>query len=126
VVSSLVQLLRIASFVICVIVIASFAIFVIDQTKTASKQQAEEVTNGPAVVTNGSAGKSGSGTTSSNKPGSVHKAIDEASNELTSPFAGLVSASSSEWLIRGVKLLLALAVYGFGLGYIARVLRVRV
>ncbi len=56
----------------------------------------------------------------------MHRTIDEASEELTSPFAGLVSGSSSEWVIRGVKLLLALAVYGFGLSYLARVLRVRV
>ena len=119
-VSTIVRLLRIASFIICAIVIASFAIFVVDQTKTASAHQTAEVSSGPATPSN----PGGSG--SSNKPGAVHKAIDEASNELTSPFAGLVSGSSSEWLVRGVKLLLALVVYGFGLGYLARVVRVRV
>ena len=56
----------------------------------------------------------------------MHSRLDEASEQLTSPFAGLVSGSSSEWVIRGVKLLLAFAVYGFGLSYLARVLRVRV
>jgi hypothetical protein len=126
VVSLIVRLLRIASFVICAIVIASFAIFVVDQTKTASKHQTEEVSSGPPVASTQSPGESGSATKSSNKPGSAHKAIDEASDELTSPFAGLVSGSSSEWLTRGVKLLLALAIYGFGLSYLARVLRVRV
>jgi hypothetical protein len=56
----------------------------------------------------------------------VHKALDEASGQLTSPFAGVMSGSSSEWATRIVELLLALVVYGFGLGYIARALRVRV
>ena len=56
----------------------------------------------------------------------MHKKIDEASDYFTSPFAGIVSGSSSEWVVRGVKLLLALLVYGFGLGYLARVIRVRV
>ena len=111
---------------ICLIVIASFAIFAIEQTNTASKHQVEEVSGGPAVTSSASHGASGSGGASATHESGVHKAIDEASQQLTSPFAGLVSGSSSEWLIRGVKLLLALVVYGFGLGYLARVLRVRV
>ena len=44
----------------------------------------------------------------------VKKAIDEASGELTSPFSGLLSGSSSEWAIRGTKLLLALLVVWVG------------
>jgi hypothetical protein len=116
VVSPIVKLLRFASIVICMIVIASFAIFVYGQTKTASKHQVEEVSGGPTVTTS----------TGPTHESAIHEAIDEASQQLTSPFAGVVSGSSSEWVIRGVKLLLALAVYGFGLGYLARVLRVRV
>jgi hypothetical protein len=112
VISTIVKLLRFASIVICVIVIASFAIFVVGQTKSASKHQVEAVRGRPSV------------TTSTHKS-SLHKAIDEAAQELTSPFAGIVSGSSSEWVIRSVKLLLALAVYGFGLGFLARALRVR-
>ena len=99
------------------IVVASFAIFVLGQTSSASKHQSEEVSNGPNITTS-----TGQGSHES----SVHEAIDEASQQLTSPFAEVVSGSSSEWLIRGVKLLLALAVYGFGLSYLARVLQVRV
>jgi hypothetical protein len=115
VIPPLVKVIRFASIAICVIVVASFAIFALGQTKTASKHQAEEVSNGPNVTTTATTHEDG-----------LHKAIDEASQQLTSPFAGVVSGSSSEWLIRGVKLLLALVVYGFGLGYLARVLRVRV
>jgi hypothetical protein len=111
-------LLRLASFVICAIVIVSFALFALDQTKSASGHQTEEITNGPS----GAASKS-SATAHENV---VHRTIDEASEKLTSPFAGIISATSSEWLIRGVKLLLALAVYGFGIGYLARVILVRV
>jgi len=113
---SIVRLLRLASLVICVIVIASFAIFVVNQSKSASAHQTQEIANGSSTVN----------TPTSTHEGSVHKTIDEASEQLTSPFAGVVSGSSSEWVVRGVKLLLALAVYGFGLSYLARVLRVRV
>jgi hypothetical protein len=117
--SLIVRFLRLASFVICLIVVASFVIFAAGQTKSASKHQTEELSGKvrPGTSSTGDA---------STHESSLHKDIDEASEELTSPFAGIVSGSSSEWLIRGVKLALALAVYGFGLGYLARVLSVRV
>jgi hypothetical protein len=126
VVSLIVRLLRFASIAICIIVIASFAIFAVDQTQSASKHQTEEITGGPSVTAGTRGGATGSSATSSAHESTIHETIDEASDQLTSPFAGVVSGSSSEWVIRGVKLLLALAVYGFGLGYLARMLRVRV
>jgi len=113
------RLLKLASIAICAIVIASFAVFAIDQTKSASNRQTEQLNTGVVAPGNTAARRA------SNTSG-LHKAIDEASGELTSPFSGLLSGSSSEWAIRGTKLLLALLVYGFGLGYLARVLRVRV
>jgi hypothetical protein len=117
--SLIVRILRLASIVICLIVVASFAIFAFDQTKSASNHQTE------AVSGKSSAG-SGASQTATTHQSALHKDIDKASDELTSPFAGVVSGSSSEWVVRGVKLLLALAIYGFGLSYLARVLAVRV
>jgi hypothetical protein len=121
VLSLVVRLLRLASLVICLIVIASFAIFVVNQTSSASTHQQEEIT-GPAA----SPRSPGSSKTSSPHESTLHKTIDDASNELTSPFSGITSGSSSEWAIRGVNLLLSLLVYGFGLGFLARMIRVRV
>jgi hypothetical protein len=122
--ASLIKLLRFVSIGICLIVIASFATFAIGQTKTASGHQSEALeTPAEAAATNAAAAANAGHST--HHESSVHKALDEASSELTSPFAGLVSGSS-EWATRGGRLLLALAVYGFGLGYLARVLRVRV
>jgi hypothetical protein len=123
VLASVVRLLRIASIVICLIVGVSFLVFVVDQTKSASGHQQEQLTNGPAGASTSAASAPSAPV---NHENSVHRTIDDAANTLTSPFAGAVSGSSSEWVIRGVKLLLALAVYGFGLGYVARALRVRV
>jgi hypothetical protein len=114
--AALIKLLRLAAFVICLIVVASFVAFAVTQTKSASGRQQEQIATGTSVKT---------ATTPVRHEGSVRKALDEVSDELTSPFDGLIS-SSSEWATRGVKLLLALIVYGFGLGYLARVLRVRV
>lgn len=116
----IVRLLRLASVVISLIAVVSFVLFAANQTKSASGHQQEQLN---AEAPGGRPAVQHSGT---EHEGSVRKALDEASNELTSPFAGIVSGSNSEWTIRGVKLLLALIVYGFGLGYLARVLRVRV
>ncbi|HME03031.1 MAG TPA: hypothetical protein VKG38_08370 [Solirubrobacteraceae bacterium] len=120
---SIVRLLRLASFLICAIVIASFVIFAINQTGSASKGQQEAVLTTTRATSNSA---TVAAATAPHHEGAVRKLIDEAASSLTSPFSALTSGSSSEWAIRGAKLLLALVVYGFGLGYLARVLRVRV
>lgn len=114
-------LLRLASRIICLIVIVSFAIFAVEQTSSASTHQQNEINeSGPP---GSSAPKKES---SSKNEGAVHEAIDEASSSLTSPFSGVTAGWQNQWAIRGVLLALALLVYGFGLGFLARTLRVRV
>ena len=121
-VASIVRLLRLASIAICLIVIASFVLFAINETKSASGRQQESLANGgPATTTTGSQSSS----SAPKHESAVHKAIDEASSKLTSPFSDVLS-SSSEWAKRSATLLLALLIYGFGLGFLARFLRVRV
>lgn len=117
-------LLRLGSRIACAIVLVSFALFAIDQAGSASAQQQNEVNESASA---GSAGAKPKSTASAKKgEGGVREAIDEASSTITSPFAGAVAGVHNEWATRGVRLLLALLVYGFGLGYLARVLRVRV
>jgi hypothetical protein len=120
VIAPFVRLLRLASLVICAIVIASFAVFAVDQTKSASNHQQEQINTGSSPSGSEGAAKGRS------HEGGFHKAIDDASSRLTSPFSGVLSGSSSEWATRATKLLLALLVYGFGLGFLARFLAVRV
>ena len=117
--SALSRVLRLASLVICLVAIASFVLFAVNQTSSASTHQQESL-NG-AATTNPAPANS-----SPRHVGSVHKAIDDATNELTSPFSGVTAGSSNEWVLRGGKLLFALLVYGFGLGFLARAIRVRV
>jgi hypothetical protein len=118
-----VRLLRLASIVICLIVIASFAAFAIDQTKGASSEQTEQLSSEVPGAKPADA-KPAPGTVAHES--SARKTLDEASNKLTSPFNGITSGFSSEWASRGVKLLLALVVYGFAVGYVVRFLSVRV
>ena len=111
-------LLRVASRIVCLIVIVSFAIFVLEQTSEASSNQQNEVTGANSTAPAHAAKPKHEST--------VHKVIDEAAKALTSPFSGVTAGSSSQWAIRGVGTVLALLVYGLGVGYLARMLRIRV
>ncbi|HUB74583.1 MAG TPA: hypothetical protein VL979_11165 [Solirubrobacteraceae bacterium] len=112
----IVKLMRVCSLVLCAIVLLSFGAFVLERTSGASQHQQEEVSQGAAAHSH----------EGSSRHSAVRNALDEASASVTSPFAGLLSGTSSEWASRGGKVVLALLLYGFGLGYLARVLRVRV
>jgi hypothetical protein len=118
--AAIVRLVGVGSIVACTIVIASFALFAVNQTSTASTKQQQSLASGGALATPIQPGNAGS-----SHKGPVRKAIEEASEWLTSPFAGVTSGSHSEWAIHGVDLLFALVVYGFGVGFLARTLRVR-
>jgi hypothetical protein len=116
VLSPLAGLLRLASFLLCLIVIVSFALFAINQTGNASTHQQRELNNEPTTSSTNEGAPS---------KGSARERIDEASEAVTSPFDAATNGMSSQWAIRGTDLALALVVYGFGLGFIARMIRVR-
>ncbi len=105
------RLLVTISVVCCFLVGASFVMFGRDQLAGASKQQQNEIVAGMSP-----------------SPGNVpikpdrqqpRKFIDDAAQALTKPFASIVP-SSSAWVSRGVPTILALIVYGVGLGYLSR------
>jgi hypothetical protein len=126
VVLSIVRLLRLASFIVCAILLTSFAFFAVDQTRSASARQSESLgpSLGPALASASTGPTSAPAHAPSSSP--VRGALDDAANTLTAPFSGIVPASHSEWAVRISELLIALLAYGFGLGYLARVLRIRV
>jgi hypothetical protein len=117
----LAAILRWVSRIVCAIVVVSFAIFAVNQTSSASTQQQEALkgTNGGPAATSAPAA-------APSHENAVHEAIDEAATKLTSPFSGITAGSTSQWAVRGVGTVMALLVYGVGLGYLARVLRIRV
>jgi hypothetical protein len=46
--------------------------------------------------------------------------VDDVNDVLLSPFAGLTDSSGSKWVRRSIPALIALLVYGFGGGFLAR------
>jgi hypothetical protein len=119
VLSTLAAALRLASLILCLIVGVSFVLFAIHQTSDASAHQ-QHVVNAP----NEPQKRAGSAATR-DEAGSPRKTIDEATETVTSPFSSVTEGWSSEWSKRGVLLLLTLAIYGFGFGFVARFMRVR-
>jgi hypothetical protein len=130
VLSPLAGLLRLASIVLCLIVGVSFALFAISQTSNASAHQQGELNGEIPPPQEGqssaeaAASQKASGDGKAAK-GSARRRIDEVAETVTAPFSFVADNASSAWLKRGLLLLLTLAVYGFGLSFVARAIRVR-
>jgi hypothetical protein len=99
--------LRTCSFLCCALVVASFGLFSISQASGASKQQVAALS-----ATAPSAARS-------HPPGQPKRFIDGAARFLTTPFRSFLP-SSSMWAAEIAGTLCALALYGFGLGYLSR------
>jgi hypothetical protein len=127
--SSLAGLALFASRIACLIVLAAFVVFAVNQTSSASVHQQNEL-NGSAAPAGASAGGASGGASgsaaSTRQESSLHRTLDEAANTLTSPFAGVVASSNSEWVVQLVRTALALLVYGLGIAFLVRFIRVRV
>ena len=111
--------LRFAAIACSLLVIAGWGWFAIDETSAASEQTQAEI-----------AGQQASRTVSPDPDterereqvnSKLHEAIDDANDVLLRPFASVTEESASKWTRRSVPALLALIVYGFGLGLLARV-----
>jgi hypothetical protein len=129
--SAIASFLRLASILLCLIVGVSFMLFAISRTSNASAHQ-QRVLNGEVAppqegetAAEAAAAAKKTSTDGQASKGSPRRVIDEVAEAVTSPFSWLIDKSSSEWLRRGVLLALALAIYGFGLSFLARAIRVR-
>jgi hypothetical protein len=114
----LARILRLCSIAICLIAIASFTVFALDETGSASSHQqtvVDEAAPAGAATTN-------RGSSKPKHESGLHEALDKAFATLSSPFSSLTSGSSSQWTIEIVDTLLVLIVYGFGLSFLARLL----
>jgi hypothetical protein len=110
--------LRTASIVASAVVLVSFALFALEESRNASDAGVAAVAGLEATRTsNPTAGQERARERAHT---SVREAIDDADDVLVAPFAPLTENTSSSWVARGVPTLLALLVYGFGLGFLAR------
>jgi hypothetical protein len=94
------------------LVLISFALFARDQLAGASKHQQTELAAGTPVTP-------GTVPVVPHRAGQPRRFIDGAAKALESPFVSIVQ-SGSPWSLHAVPAMLALLLYGVGLGYLAR------
>jgi hypothetical protein len=116
-------LLRTAAIVASALVVLSFALFAVDETRDAAKQSAAAVAGLEATSSSDPSPREERARERAH--GSAREAIDDANDALVSPFAFAASNSDSSWVRRGAPALLALLVYGVGLSFLARYARGR-
>lgn len=107
--------IRTVAILASLIVIAGFTLFAVDELSGASQRQQTALEN---------PGSAPGEPTPRGKPSGVRKTIEDVNGVLLSPFEGLVQ-SSSAWVNHGIPTLLALLVYGLGLGFLARYIKQR-
>jgi hypothetical protein len=113
------RLLIWASTIAAIVLVASFAMFAVDQARNGSKQQVAKVSAG-LEPTNVSTNVNQADPTPKTERqrekmhGKVREAIDDADDVLIKPFSGVVH-SSSIWTQRGVPALIAFLLFGVGL-----------
>jgi hypothetical protein len=114
------RLLRIASIVCTLLVVAGWAWFAVDETRAASQHTQEEIAGQRAAsVADPDPSQELAREKIHNK---VHETVDDGNDLLLRPFAPLTQSSSDKWVQRSVPALMALLVYGFGFGMLSRAL----
>jgi hypothetical protein len=116
-------LLRTAAVAACAIVLLSFALFALDETRNAANASAAAVAGLNATRTSNPTARQERARERAHTR--VREVIDDADDILVTPFAPVTANASSAWVSRGVPTLLALFVYGFGLSFLARFTRGR-
>ena len=110
--------LRAASYAACALVTLSFALFVIDESRAASNDSAAQIAGDHAAR---AADPSPAQERARERVHSrSRELVDDANDVLVTPVAWAVPAGASPWVARGLPWLLALVLYGFGLGFLSR------
>jgi hypothetical protein len=109
------KLTRFVAYVASFLVIAGFVAFAVDQLQTASQHSQDEIEGVHAARPSASQELN-----REKQHTTVREWVDDANDVLLAPVAWISNGSSNIWVKRGVPALLALALYGFGLGMVAR------
>ena len=96
------------------VIALSFALFAVEHTRDASQAQASAVIDAGGAV---EAKRARDHTT-------AREVVDDADDVLLRPFAAVID-SDNEWVQRGIPALFGLLLYGIGLLYLARLLKIR-
>jgi hypothetical protein len=115
--------LRIVAVFSSLFIVLSLTLFAVGEVNAASKDTAAEVAGREAA---GTADPSPDQERARERAhGGFRETIDDVNDVLLAPLAFIAEGSSSEWVRRSAPGALALLLYGFGLGWLARFARGR-
>ena len=117
-------LIRLMAIAASAIVALGFVMFAVDELNEGSQTQQQALQSeleGGASPSVAAATAPSDEEAREQQHGSVREAIDDANDVLLNPFDGLVDSGNS-WVQHGVPALLALLLYGVGLGMLANFL----
>ena len=119
-------LIRWIAILASVIVALGFLLFAVDEIDRGSKEQQNAVSRGLSDLEPNASILSPNPSPAEEAArekahGPVREAIDDANDVLLAPFSGFIDSSNS-WVNHGIPSLLALLVYGLGLGMLANML----
>ena len=119
------SIIRLAAVLTSILVLLGFAYFAVDEMDRGSKAQQTALGEGTGTPASPEvaavAPTPDEEADRERRNGSVRELVDDANDVLLAPFAGLLD-SDSAWVNRGVPALLALLLYGAGLGLLANML----
>jgi hypothetical protein len=109
--------IRIAAILASLFLALGWGLFALDQARGASHASVAGIQGDPTTFSDPSPDQEHAREKLHTKPREV---IDDVNDVLLAPFAGITDSSKSKWVRRSVPALIALLVYGFGGGYLAR------
>jgi hypothetical protein len=118
------SIIRIAAVVISGFVLVGFVFFAVDELKRGSETQQRALANELEGVSEDFAPTpSGAGDEAAREAAhsGPREVLDDVNDVLLAPFVDLVD-SQDAWVARGVPTVLAVLLYGLGLGFLANVL----
>jgi hypothetical protein len=118
------SLIRLVAMVMSGFVLVGFAFFAVDELDRGSKTQQQALANeldGSASDVIPIAPTPADEAAREAAHGALREVVDDANDVLLGPFTNLVD-SKDVWVARGVPTLLALLLYGGGLGFLANML----
>jgi hypothetical protein len=115
------SLIRFMAIGISVVVVLGFAMFAIDETDKGSKGQQAKLERELGTTADPIAPTARQEAVREERHSPVRETIDDVNDVLLRPFVDLVD-SDSAWVNHGIPTLLALLIYGLGLGLLANML----
>ena len=119
------SVIRLAAIIASILVLLGFAFFAVDEMDKGSKTQQTAVGEGTGSTAASEVVAIAPAQDEENarekRNGAAHEAVDDVNDVLLAPFVGLID-SDDAWVNHGIPALLAVLLYGVGLGFLANLL----